>query len=98
MKPRPGVTGGLLASPADNGTHHRNRVSFIPEANLKVGYQVTTWLRGYVGYDALSLGHVARAGTLATINTLNSTVSVANSTTNAVSGQRRGAIAVYLET
>jgi hypothetical protein len=74
--------GGLLGSPGDNGRHTRDRFAFIPEVNVKFGYQFASWLRGYIGYDGLYLGHVARAGSSSVINTLNTTVQVANSTQN----------------
>ena len=50
------------------------------EVNLKLGYQFTTWLRGYVGYDALELNHVARAGDSTVLTSYNTAVSVAGST------------------
>lgn len=72
--------GGLLFSPLDNGSHNRNRFAFIPAINAKLGYQVCSWLRAYVGYDGLYMGHVARAANLSSPSTLNTTVRVANST------------------
>jgi hypothetical protein len=77
------TTGGLLAGPNDNGQHSQTRFSVLPELNLKVGYQFTTWLRGYLGYDALYLTNVARAGNLSSTGSLNTTVQVAG-TTNTV--------------
>lgn len=76
------TSGGLLVGPADVGQHDKTRFGFVGEFNLKVGYQITDWLRGYVGYDGLYLGHVARAGASSVINTLNTNVRVANSTNN----------------
>lgn len=72
--------GGLLTSPLDSGRHTRDRISFVPEANLKIGYQVTSWLRGYVGYDFISFSQVVRPGAQSGISTLNTNVTVANST------------------
>jgi hypothetical protein len=76
--------GGLLAGPADYGRHTRTRFSVLPELNLKVGYQFTSWLRGYVGYDGLFLTNVARAGNLSSISTINTNVQIAG-TPNSVS-------------
>ncbi len=78
----PGYTseGGLLAAPGQNGRHTRNRVGFIPEVNLKVGYQFSTWLRGYVGYDALMLVNAARPGGSVVLNQLSTTVTTGGST------------------
>jgi hypothetical protein len=73
------VLGGLLSSPVDLGHHSRDRFSYIPEVNVKFGYQFTSWLRGYVGYDALVIGHAGRAGDSSTTSTVNSNVSVAGS-------------------
>jgi hypothetical protein len=58
-----GVTpGGLLFGQTDNGKHQRTKICFIPELNLKVGYQFNDHLRGYAGYDALYISEVARPG------------------------------------
>ncbi len=76
------TTGGLLSGPNDNGRHNRTKFAVLPELNLKVGYQFTTWLRGYVGYDALYLTNVARAGNLSSTGSLNTTVNVAGTTNN----------------
>lgn len=80
--PSYGINGGLLASPADNGRHTRDVFAFLPEGNFKFGYQFADCLRGYIGYDVLSIGHTARAGNTTVINTLNTTVTVAGGTTN----------------
>ncbi len=74
--------GGLLSSPADSGQHIRDRFTYIPEMNLKVGYQFTNWLRGYVGYDVMVIGNAARAGDSTVTNTINTAVSVAGSNNN----------------
>jgi hypothetical protein len=87
LHPTPGsmtLPGGLLSAPGDQGSHTRSRISFIPEVNLKLGYQFTTWLRGYVGYDALDISSVARAGSSTVQTNFNSNVTVAG-TTNTVS-------------
>jgi hypothetical protein len=75
--------GGLLSAPGDNGRHTRERFAFIPEGSVKLGYQVTDWLRAYAGYDILVLGHAARAGSSTAPNTLDTNIRVANTTVNA---------------
>jgi len=71
-------SGGLLAAPGQNGTHRRDRIAFIPEANIRLGYQLTTWLRASIGYDGLYMNHTARVGASTTVNNLTTTVSLGN--------------------
>jgi Putative beta barrel porin-7 (BBP7) len=54
--------GGLLSSAFDQGNHNRDRIAFIPEINLKLGYQILPSMRVYVGYDCLYLSSVVRPG------------------------------------
>jgi hypothetical protein len=77
------TAGGLLSSPADIGRQSRDRFAYLPEVNLKLGYQFTSWLRGYVGFDALMIDHAARAGDSSSINTVNANVTVAGSANTA---------------
>jgi len=44
------------------GRYAIDRFAVAPEAELNVGYQFTSWLRGQVGYDFLYLTSVARPG------------------------------------
>jgi hypothetical protein len=81
----PGSTfmpGGLLTGPLDNGTHSRDRIGWVHETNLSLGYNFTSWLRGYVGYDIIYLYRVARPSDQAGFSTLNTIVTVGQSTTN----------------
>ena len=57
------VAGGLLTQEADIGQHTRDRVAFVPELTLGIGYQVTPHIRVYVGYDGLDIRRVARRET-----------------------------------
>lgn len=66
--------GGLLSSPGQNGRRTRDRFGFLPEANLKLGYQFTDWLRGHVGYDALVIVNAARPGGSVVINQLSTVI------------------------
>jgi hypothetical protein len=54
--------GGLLSSPFDTGNHSRNHIAFVPEINVKLGYQILPSLRAYVGYDFLYLSSVVQPG------------------------------------
>jgi hypothetical protein len=44
-------------------TLSRNRISSVDEVNVKLGYQITHWLSGYVGYDYLLASSVVRSST-----------------------------------
>jgi hypothetical protein len=72
--------GGLLSSPLDQGTHSRNRIAFVPEINVKVGYQILPCLRAYVGYDFLYLSNVVRPGQQTTITSTGIQATVAGTT------------------
>jgi hypothetical protein len=63
------VPGGLLSSPLDQGQHSRNRISAVPEINVKLGYMITPSLRAYVGYDFLYVANVLRPGDQTGIST-----------------------------
>jgi hypothetical protein len=55
--------GGLLALPGTNiGSYTQNRFAIVPEGGLKLGYNFTDHLRGYLGYDVLYVSSVVRPG------------------------------------
>jgi hypothetical protein len=54
--------GGTLATQNNIGSYSRNLFSVIPELEVKLGYNFTERLRGFVGYDLLYWTNVARAG------------------------------------
>jgi hypothetical protein len=56
------VPGGVLALSSNNGRYFRNAFSVIPEANLKLGYDITPRVRATVGYTFLYWSDVARPG------------------------------------
>jgi hypothetical protein len=56
------TVGGLFAQRTNIGLHSRSMFEVVPEANLKVGYQVTDYLRATVGYTFLYMSNVARPG------------------------------------
>jgi hypothetical protein len=72
--------GGLLSSPLDQGSHSRNQIAFVPEINVKVGYQLLPSLRAYVGYDFLWLSNVVRPGDQTGISSSGVTATVAGTT------------------
>jgi hypothetical protein len=63
------LPGGLFTP--GNLSVNRTRVSFVPELNARVGYQFTSYLKGYVGYSFLYISNVVRPSdaTNAVLNT-----------------------------
>jgi hypothetical protein len=53
---------GQFAGPSNIGRRTHDDLAVMPEAEFKVGYQVTSWLRASVGYDFLYLSRVVRPG------------------------------------
>jgi hypothetical protein len=64
--PNPGpivtVPTGQFAEPSNIGRRTRDQFAVIPEQEVKIGYQVTSWLRATVGYDYLYMSRVVRPG------------------------------------
>jgi hypothetical protein len=54
--------GGLLALPTNIGRFSRERFGVLPEAGIKLGYQINPHWRAFVGYSFLYLNDVARTG------------------------------------
>lgn len=52
--------GGLLAQRTNSGHFSRNEFSVVPEIGVKLGYQITPHLRGFIGYNFLYWTSVAR--------------------------------------
>jgi hypothetical protein len=53
--------GGLLALPGANiGRYTQNQFCVVPEVGLNVGYQLTSRLRFFVGYNFLYIGNALR--------------------------------------
>jgi hypothetical protein len=55
------LSGGNFAT-NQQGHYAFSKFAFAPELQLKLGYQVTPWMRGVVGYDFVYLSSVARPG------------------------------------
>jgi hypothetical protein len=53
---------GLLVQPSNAGTRSRDMFSVVPEVTFNLGYQVTTHLKVFAGYDFLYWSNVARVG------------------------------------
>ncbi len=56
--------GGTFAQPTNFGNHTHNAFCVIPEAELKVGYNITRNIQGFVGYNYLYLSNVVQPGTV----------------------------------
>ncbi len=54
--------GGLLALPSNIGSYSRTVFGFVPQLELKVGYNLTPNLRLTAGYDIIYWSRVARPG------------------------------------
>jgi len=52
--------GGLLAQASNIGHFDRDHFAVLPEVGLTLGYQLTDYLRVFVGYNVLYLSSVAR--------------------------------------
>lgn len=56
------LPGGLLALPTNIGSYSRDRFSVIPQVGMNVGYQLTDYVRAYVGYNLIYWTNVVRPG------------------------------------
>ena len=56
------LPGGLLASTTNIGSYSQNRFAVMPEAGLRLNYDLTDHLRLYVGYNFTYLSSVVRPG------------------------------------
>jgi Putative beta barrel porin-7 (BBP7) len=54
--------GGLLAQPTNIGHYDRDRFAVVPEAGIKIGYQISKRWRAFVGYSFLYASDVVRPG------------------------------------
>ena len=54
--------GGTLALPSNSGIRHGSDFAVVPEVNLNVHYQVTSYLTATVGYSYLYWSSVVRPG------------------------------------
>jgi hypothetical protein len=54
--------GGFLTSGPYSGLRSENRFAVLPEGDIKLGYQFTSWLNMFIGYQVMYLSSVARPG------------------------------------
>ena len=54
--------GGLLAAGPNLGRFVNERISVVPEGNASIGWNITTRLKAYVGYNVVVWTNVARPG------------------------------------
>jgi hypothetical protein len=65
--------GGVFAQTTNIGTYERNVFAVVPEARLKLGYQITPRIQTFVGFNYLYMSDVLRPG-----NQINSNTQAAN--------------------
>jgi hypothetical protein len=54
---------GVLATASNSGHFTHDVFSVVPEAQLKIGYQFSRYLNGFLGYNFLYWSNVVRPGT-----------------------------------
>jgi len=54
--------GGLLALPTNIGHFTTDRFAVVPEVGVRLGYQITDWLKATVGYSFIYASDVVRPG------------------------------------
>lgn len=61
--PFPGTTpGGILTQPTNIGTQSQDRLVFVPQGQLKLGYELAPRLHLFAAYDCLYWSNVVRPG------------------------------------
>jgi hypothetical protein len=69
------VTGGLLVAPQDNGVERTvDRIAFVPEANISMGWRCSPGLSFMVGYNVIHFSNVAKVGNITTDAPVSTTV------------------------
>jgi hypothetical protein len=58
----PTASTGLLTGPNNIGHHWRDHFAYIPEVDVKIGYQVTPYLLATLGYNFTFISSVVRPG------------------------------------
>lgn len=62
------LPGGLITPATLPVSTHRDHLTFIPDLNINLGYQLTENLRVYVGYNYLLVTSIARLGDQSILN------------------------------
>jgi Putative beta barrel porin-7 (BBP7) len=74
------LAGGALVGPAQNGLHQSwDRICFLPDGSINIGYQPCHWLRAYVGYDVMFISTLARPGDTVGFTSTAATVTIGGS-------------------
>jgi len=60
MNPYPSGPEGIFAMPSNEGISSSSRFAYVPEAQIKLGYDITPAVRVTVGYDFLFYSNVVR--------------------------------------
>jgi hypothetical protein len=85
----PGTTpGGIFTQATNIGQQTRNQFAVLPEAQLQLGYTISSGIRLFVGYDVIYLSNVVRPGDQID-TTLNFTGNPALSPGSALTGAAR---------
>jgi hypothetical protein len=72
---------GTFVQATNFGRTTNNVFGVVPELGINVGYQVTDWLRVFVGYDLLYLNNVLRPG-----NQIDRSINVSETVQSAIAG------------
>jgi hypothetical protein len=75
---------GIFANSSNIGNYSRNQLGVLPEACLKIGWDITDNLRVFVGYNFLYLSSVQRPG-----DAIDPTINVNNIVNNTISAPAR---------
>ena len=60
--------GGIYAEPSNMGHHTRDEFAVVPELTANFGYQVTSHVRVFAGYNLLYMSNVVRPGDHVNVN------------------------------
>jgi hypothetical protein len=72
---------GTFVQATNLGRATSNTFGVVPEVGINVGYQITDWLRCFVGYDLLFLNNVLRPG-----NQIDRSINVSETVQSAIAG------------
>jgi hypothetical protein len=56
------TSGGIFTQETNIGQRSRNQFAVVPEAQLQLGYTISSGIRLFVGYDFIYLNNVVRPG------------------------------------
>jgi hypothetical protein len=82
--------GGFLASGTYLGERSENRFAVLPEGNVQLGYQLTSWANVFAGYSFLYLSSAARPGDQLNRNLALNLIPTSPNYNNRIPAQNRG--------